>query len=48
VRSASIVASFVALSDLNYGGVLSESFKQFEQRIAIHEGVPTGAASQPR
>jgi hypothetical protein len=37
-----------SLSNLNYGGVLSESFKQFKQRIAIRGGVPTGAASQAR
>jgi hypothetical protein len=40
--------SFVAFSNLNHGGVLSGSLKQFEQRIAIRAAAPTGAASQAK
>ncbi len=34
--------------EFDHGGVLSESLKQFEPRIAIRGEVPTGAASQAR
>jgi hypothetical protein len=34
--------------ELESWSCLSESLKQFEQRIAIRGGVPTGAASQAR